>query len=269
MHTGNGKRNNSKGLFAVSDLQVTAYVFLSILLMVNCGGKSKSVGIEEGAGGINELMTPPVIRDYIIGPEDEISISVFGHRELEMTVSVEPSGDFYYPLLGYLDVEGMSSKELRSFLTERLSKYYVDPHVGISVVGARSQKIFVLGEVQQPGIYPLPYPLTAFEIVLRAGGFNDRAKKSSIMLVRGLGAEAEVRKLDLESVYKEGSFEDNIYLQGGDIIYVPQNILTNMEDFLTHLSIFMRPLIDTERAVILWPQFIDVIEGDTTPGRSK
>jgi polysaccharide export outer membrane protein len=261
MYADHGKSKYSKGLSAGPIFKITACVFFSILLLVGCGGKNKSIVIEEGGGEINELMAPPVIRDYIIGPEDEISITVFGHRELEMKVRVGPSGDFYYPLLGYLDVEGMSSKELRSFLTEKISKYYVDPHVGISIVGARSQKIFVLGEVRQPGIYPLSYPLTAFEIVLRAGGFNDRAKKSSIMLVRGMDTEAEIRKLDLESVYKEGINKDNVYLQGGDIIYVPQNIVTNVEDFIQHLSIFMRPLIETERAVILWPNFIDVLDG--------
>jgi len=226
------------------------------------------MGVEDGTG-VNELMTPPVIKDFIIGPADEISISVFGHRELDKKVRVGPNGEFYYPLVGYVNVEGMTSKEMRSFLTDKISKYYVDPDVGISIVGVRSQKIFILGEVRQPGVYPIEYPLSAFEVVLRAGGFNERAKKSSIMLVRGTGEEVEVRKLDLEKVYKEGSSEDNIYVEGGDIIYVPQNIMTNVEEFVGHLTLFMRPLIDVERGVILWPTFIDVLEGQDTKGRFR
>jgi polysaccharide export outer membrane protein len=243
-------------------------LLVSALLAAGCGGRSKSAGVGDamgdapGAGSVTEVLEPaPVIRDFILGPGDELSVEVFGHKELTRKVRLGPSGDFYYPFLGYVDAGGMTVRELRTFLTEGISRYYVDPQVGITATALRSQKIFVLGAVTRPGVFPLEQPVTAFEVILRAGGFNDRANRSSIMLVRSLDSPApEVRRLDLEQVYKEGEFEDNVYLQGGDILYVPENFLTNVEDFVQHINVLTRPLLDIEREVILWPDFIDIIQ---------
>jgi len=233
---------------------------VAALVLAGCGGKNQETRVD-GGDSYDELASGPVIRDFVIGPGDEVSISVFGQRELDRKVRVSPIGEIYYPLLGYLTVDGMTSKELRTFLTEKISKYYVDPEVGISIVGVRSNKIFVLGAVSQPGVYPLEYPITAFEVVLRAGGFNDQAKKSNILLIREGGDEGEVFKLDLEKVYKKGDKEDDIYVQGGDIIYVPESFLADAEDFANHVSRLIRPFLDVERSVILWPTFTDVLEG--------
>jgi polysaccharide export outer membrane protein len=230
------------------------------VVLVGCGGKSQDTRVD-GGDGLEELTSGPVIQDFVIGPGDQISISVFGQRELDRKVRVEGTGEIYYPLVGYITIEGMTSKELRTFLTEKISKYYVDPEVGISIIGIRSNKIFVLGSVTAPGVYPIDYPVTVFEVVLRAGGFNDRSKKSSILLIRGAEGEGEVFKLDLEKVYKKGDKEDDMYVQGGDIIYVPENFLTNAEDFAGHISRLVRPFLDIERGVILWPTFVDVLEG--------
>jgi len=254
-----------KGRFPVSTFRLLSCSVLSLLLFVNCGGKAKRIDLENEEDS-TLFMTTPELTDFIVGPGDQISIEVFGHPELDRKVQIEQNGEFYYPLLGDMDVEGLSVKELRSFLAEKISRYYVDPDVNVTVVGIQSQKIFVLGEVRTPGVYPLQYPVSAFEIVLRAGGFNERAKKSSIVLVRETEEGTRAVKLDLEKVYKDGEPDENIYVRGGDIIYVPQSILTNMEDFLQHMAVFMRPLIDTERSVILWPTFVDVLEGESRGG---
>ncbi len=260
-------RNQSADMNSTAPLiniRLPLYFLLSALLLLNlnCGGNSKTTGAE----GVTELTGPEpsssTVYDYILGPGDEISISVFGQGELTGKVQVGPDGEFYYPLLGYLYVEGMGVKELRSFLTEKISKYYVDPDVGITVTGARSQKVFVLGEVRQSGVYPLEIPVTVFEVVLRAGGFNDRAKRSNIILVRGTGENAEIMKLDLQAVYTEGNAKDNIYVQGGDIIYVPKSVLTTVENAMTHIRTIVRPFLDIERGVIWWPTFIDVLDGE-------
>jgi protein involved in polysaccharide export with SLBB domain len=259
-------RSRLKAWLSKSRHSLLIFSFLVVHLLGGCGGKSRTVGAENG-GQVNELVSPPVLQEFVIGAGDQISVQVFGHHEFDRKVNVSPTGEIYYPLLGYLNIEGMTAKELRVFLTEKISKYYVDPEVGISIVAVKSQKIFILGEVRQPGVYPLEFPITTFELVLRAGGFNDRAKKSNILLLRGTGEEAVVHKLDLERVYQKGDHEDNIYVQGGDIVYVPQNILTNIEDFIGHMTTFMRPFLDIERGVILWPTFVDVLEGEDTRRR--
>ncbi len=260
----------SYGSSKLTRLPSHGVMLLLLLLLAGCGGNSKNTGVEDigQPPGLTDS-TAPIIRDFILGPGDEIGIGVFGHKELDKRVRVEPNGEFYYPLIGYLNVEGMTSKELRSVITEKISKYYVDPDVGVSIVASRSQKIFILGEVHQSGVFPLEQPTTIFEAVLKAGGFNSRAKKSSIMLVRYVNGKSEVRKLDLEKVYKEGEYSNNIYLQGGDIIYVPSNVVTNIEDFVDDLSVMMRPFLDIERGVILWPTFVDVLQGQNIRGRTK
>jgi protein involved in polysaccharide export with SLBB domain len=264
---GNGMRYDDSGMWVRLNstfdigMSVASFLLLALLLSVGCGGQSRSVTADNEMMGTG-LMPPPVFNDFVLGPSDELSIEVFGHKELDRKVRVGPNGEFYYPFLGYVHAEGMTVKELRAYMSDGISKFYVDPEIGISAVGLRSQKIFILGAVTNPGIYPLEQPVTAFEVVLRAGGFNDRAKRSSIMLVRSNGAEPEIHKLDLEQIYEEGIFTDNPYLQGGDILYVPENLLTNIEDFVQHLTVFMRPLLDVERGVILWPEFIDTLQGE-------
>ncbi len=249
-------------MFATPTVKGLSLLSLSLLISLNCGGNAKRIDLEnEGDSAV--FKTVPVLKDFIVGPGDQLTVEVFGHHELDRKIQIEQSGEIYYPLLGYMNVDGLSVKELRSLLTEKISRYYVAPDVNVSVAGVQSQKVFVLGEVHNPGVYPLQYPVTAFEVALRAGGFNDRAKKSSIMLVRETDEGTRVVKLNLEKVYRDGEANDNIYLQGGDILYVPQNVVTNLEGFIQHVSIFMRPFLDTERGVILWPTFADVLEGNS------
>ena len=69
-------------------------------------------------------------------------------------------------------------------------------------------------------------------------------------------------KLDLEAVYTKGKTEDNIYVQGGDIVYVPKSLLTTVENAMGHIRNIVRPFLDIERGVILWPTFVDVLEGE-------
>jgi len=247
---------------AASSFKRSIFLFFSLLIFLNCGGNAKRIDLENEEDSA-VFTTAPVLKDFIVGPGDQLTIEVFGHHELDRKIQIEQSGEIYYPLLGYMNVDGLSVKELRALLTEKISRYYVDPDVNVSVAGVQSQKVFVLGEVHNPGVYPLQYPVTAFEVALRAGGFNDRAKESSIILVRETDEGTRVVKLNLEKVYRDGEANDNIYLQGGDILYVPRNIVTNLEGFIQHLSIFMRPFLDTERGVILWPTFTGVLQGES------
>jgi len=263
--------NQCRPKSAISILHLFRFTALFLLLPIisGCGGRNGQAGVEVGTGPVTPV-SGPVLNDFILGPGDEISIEVFGQNELGRKVVVGPNGEFYYPLLGYINVVDMQSKELRSYLTDGLSKYYVEPDVSIIITAVKSQKIFVLGEVAQPGVFPVGLPTTVFEVVLRAGGFNERAKKSSIVLIRGYGgAEPEIKKLNLEKIYQDGNFGDDLYVQGGDIVYVPQNLITNIEDVLVHVDTFIRPLLDVERSVIWWPDFVDVLEGQNSKGRIR
>jgi len=109
-------------------------------------------------------------RDYKIGPEDLIEISVFEEEKLNKTVRVSSQGNISLPLLGILRVRGLTSNELEKEIRELLAeKYFQDPHVSVFIKEYRSQRISVIGAVEKPGPYDVTGQKTILGILGMAG----------------------------------------------------------------------------------------------------
>lgn len=125
---------------------------------------------------------------YRLGPGDRIDIRVFGEEDLSLSVLIGDSGVLNYPLLGEIQVAGLTVKELESGLTERLEgDYLIDPDVTVSVDEYRP--IFINGEVNKPGAYPFQPGLTLQKAISLAGGFTERASRNKIKLQSSEGVE--------------------------------------------------------------------------------
>lgn len=120
---------------------------------------------------------------YLLGPGDLISISVYDEPDLSLKeLRIGLSGQISYPLLGDIQVEGLSPKELENRLTDRLKgPYLVDPSVTVSIINYRP--FYVTGEVKKPGSYSFHPGLTVDRAISIAGGFTERASKSKIYVV--------------------------------------------------------------------------------------
>jgi polysaccharide export outer membrane protein len=128
---------------------------------------------DQAKPAVPEGVTPPP--DYVIGAEDVLSIVVWREKELSAEVTVRPDGKVTLPLLNDVDAAGLTPEQLRQQLTTAATRYVADPIVTVLVRAINSRKVYITGEVRNPGIYPLVAPTTVLQLIARAGGTNENA----------------------------------------------------------------------------------------------
>lgn len=207
------------------------------------------------------------VRDVRLGPGDEITVTVFRNSDLDRRLEVPNTGVISMPLVGDISVSGKSPADLRRELTERLDQFIVDPYVNVEVAVRRSQRVIVLGEVRNPGVFTLDRSITALEAVGLAGGFLLSGSQSVVYHHRLVEGEAVQRKLNLKALQREGDFSQNPQVLAGDIIYVPPTTFAELDRFARHISIWMTPILQTQNAILLGDEiherFTDGDGGDT------
>ena len=158
---------------------------------------------------------------YRINSEDLLEISVWKEEDLQKTVAVRPDGGITLPLIGNVQAAGMTTEELQQALTEKLDEYIPDPVVTVSVAEIRGYKIYITGEVQNPGEYLMGTYIDVLQALTLAGGVTPFADKNDIRILRRNGASESILKFDYNQVQKGRKLEQNIILKAGDTIIVP------------------------------------------------
>ncbi|TKJ34748.1 hypothetical protein CEE39_02165 [bacterium (candidate division B38) B3_B38] len=162
-------------------------------------------------------------RDYIIGAEDLIEISVYELPEMNKTVRISGEGSITLPFIGEIKAEGLTQQELEKTIRILLSERYItNPQVTVFIKEYRSQRASVIGAVEKPGSYPLIGRRTILDIISEAGGITEKAGKK-LYLIRGSssGSSADSILIDLEELIEKGNPELNLPVQGGDVISIP------------------------------------------------
>jgi protein involved in polysaccharide export with SLBB domain len=210
---------------------------------------------------------PPTVTlsRFIVGPGDELKVSVWRNADLDTEARISPTGTISMPLIGELKVSGRDLPQICQDITSALRTYYVDPKVSVAVKSARGMKVYVLGEVEVPGVFEIDAPITALEAVAMAGGFTIDAKKSNVLLVRGALGEVTLRKLDMEAALTKGLFaENNTVVHRGDIIYVPVSTIANVDRFARRLFNILRPITEGERTILFGDEVTRVFQKEKT-----
>ena len=177
--------------------------------------------------------------DYRLGAEDEIQIRVWSHDDLTRTTRVGLNGTISFPFVGEMQAQGLSVQDLQKELERRLGpKYIIDPQVTITVTDFKSQKFFVVGNVQKPGTYPLTKPIRIVEAISQAGGISSgttgkplsgsvaiiiRAQpggKSDQPRMPEKAPEGQKVTVSLSSAMA-GDSKENLEIKNGDTVYVP------------------------------------------------
>ncbi len=122
--------------------------------------------------------------DYVIGPDDMLSVNVWKEPDLTRSVLVRPDGKITLPLLRDVQAAGMTPGQLQATLEKGLADYISKPAVTVIVQEARSHRFNIIGQVQKPGSYSLTTPLTVLDAIALAGGFREWAKTGSIYVLR-------------------------------------------------------------------------------------
>ena len=174
---------------------------------------------EDGTGlsifsqGLNEIpkqgSTPN--QGYRLGPNDLIRVQVFGEDDLTTETRVSGDGKIAMPLLGVLEIQGLTVKETEALIATRLADgYLTKPRVSVYITKYRN--FYVAGEVRSPGGYPYADGLTVLKAVTLAGGFTEKASTGRIKIKRLTEKHEETLSVELaDSVLPD------------DIIVVPQS----------------------------------------------
>jgi len=160
--------------------------------------------------------------EYKIGPKDLLEISVFGQDELNKTVRVSEDGKITFPLLGEIEVEGLTKVELEKKLSRLLEeKYLHNPQVTIFIREYQSKIVSVLGAVKNPGAYEILGQQTLLHIISKAGGLTNDAGEDIIIMRQSQDGSSISLKISVDGLFLKGDPDLNIPLQPKDIINVP------------------------------------------------
>ena len=163
------------------------------------------------------LATPP---NYRLGPDDEVIVDIWGASQTTIRERISPEGTVHIAELGPIGLSGLTVMEAEAFLKGELSKIYADAsnQIRVTLGGARTILINVMGEVMQPGTYSLSAFSSVFHALYRAGGVNELGTLRNVQLIRNGKKYATI---DIYEFILNGKLKDDIRLDEGDVIIVP------------------------------------------------
>lgn len=160
----------------------------------------------------------PVGPDYVIGPGDEIRITVWGKIEGQWNVIVDRDGNISLPKVGILGVAGLSFKELKELLSKGLSKYYIGFEMNVSMGALRTIRVYVVGNAETPGAYTISSLSTMINALFEAGGPSKTGTMRDIQLKRN---GQTVVHFDLYDFLLKGDKTKDARLLPEDVIFIP------------------------------------------------
>jgi len=162
-------------------------------------------------------------QDYIIGEGDVLKITVYDHDDLTTTARVSGDGVIVFPLIGQVEVKGLTLPQITHRISELLSDgYVVNPQVNIFIQEFRSKKAFIIGEVHKPGLYVLPGQTTFLALLSEAGGLTKDAGDRAIIKRKNNPSDKNenVITIDLRSLVEKGDTSLDVPVTDGDSVYV-------------------------------------------------
>jgi polysaccharide export outer membrane protein len=204
---------------------------------------AQAVAAQADTAGAEE---PPVIvlpeRDpYRMTVGDEISVWFFYYPAYNVGVVVRPDGYVTIPLVGEVKAEGMTPSELEAIVRDRYSRELAEPEVSVIVTEFADQRVFVFGEVYEPGAYAIRGSATVLDAVAEAGGMTYNGRTDSVILIRqqpdGTFAGTRVNLQDLLA----GRPAEDTMLKPGDVVYVPMTFIAKVDVFVDQFFAKLTP----------------------------
>ena len=166
---------------------------------------------------------PKVLPDYLIGPDDVLTIAVWGDKELSGDFTVRPDGKISLLLVNDVNAIGLTTEQLRETLNKLYTPFIEAPNVSVVVKALNSRRVFINGYVPRPGMYPLGSSLTVVQLIAIAGGLLDYADQRNVIVLRAeadaAGKPVSVR-VNYEDISKGRNLSQNIALKPGDTVIV-------------------------------------------------
>lgn len=159
--------------------------------------------------------------DYLIGPDDVLSIVFWREKDISADVVVRPDGRISLPLLNDVQAAGLTPEQLRVVLDKAAEKYLEDPRATVVVKQINSRRVFITGQVAKQGPYPLMSGMTVMQLITVAGGLLDFADEDNISVVRKENGRNVSYRFNYSEVKRRRNLTQNIELKPGDTVIVP------------------------------------------------
>ncbi len=170
---------------------------------------------------------------YRLQPGDSVEIQYRYTPEFNAKALVQPDGDITIPIAGSVHIGRLSVAEARAAISAKAGERLRDPELNLLVSDFVKPSYTVAGEVEKPGRYDLRGAVTAIDAVAISGGIKDSSKHSQVILVRRMNDEfADVRILNLKQMMRAGGVREDVRVQNGDLLIIPQNFVSKMERYV-------------------------------------
>jgi len=177
--------------------------------------------------------TAAAATDYVVGPQDVLTITSYDQADMSGKFTVEADGTFTFPMIGRVKAGGLTLRGLEAAIKTQLKDdgYFRNPQITVAVDTYKSQKVFVVGEVRSPGTYPLSGNINLVEVLARAGSTLPSASGEVVIVHAGENASGPTMPIgeddrDLVRVnlrdLENGTFASNAALRDGDTVFVPR-----------------------------------------------
>jgi polysaccharide export outer membrane protein len=179
------------------------------------------------------------LTSYRLGPEDVISISVFGLDKYSKTgITIPPDGRInYWFARDGIFVAGKTTQQVEDEITKLLDEYVIDPKVNVSLDKAMSARYGVIGDVAKPGIMTMTRRLSVYEAIAEAGGILNTGDKHKVFVLH-LGADRTLKQIPVDiAAIERGKAADSYFLSPGDSVVVPGNRYKTFQKWMQVLPI--------------------------------
>ncbi|HPL62294.1 MAG TPA: polysaccharide biosynthesis/export family protein [Syntrophales bacterium] len=191
---------------------------LSIVLLAACAAAPGYGGTPAAESG-SDVYDPSV--SYVIGPEDVLFVHVWKEEDVSRTVTVRSDGKISLPIIDEVQAAGKTPVQLKEDLIRKFRGYIGNPSVAVIVNEANSFRVFVSGQVRNPGMYRLRSDTTLLQMIPAAGGFTDWADQKNIVLIRKEKDRDRRIEINFKKIVEGERKQSEIRLRPGDTIIVP------------------------------------------------
>jgi polysaccharide export outer membrane protein len=162
--------------------------------------------------------------EYHLLPEDNINVLVRNEPDFSAEQVVDPMGNINMPQIGLIHVEGLTQRDLADMIRAKLTKWIIDPKIQITLSNLRKPKVYVLGQVLKPGMYEFKTGDRVMEAIALAGSHTETAALDQAKITHS--SSSVPIPLNLKRVFHDADMTDNMLLQDGDTIYIPEDTIS-------------------------------------------
>lgn len=163
----------------------------------------------------------PVLGDYTLLPGDTLEITVWQEPDLQREVLIRPDGRFSFPLAGDVLAVGKTVPEVQQTLLHMLQRYIPEAVVTVTVISVDGNKIYVIGQVKNPGAFIVNPRVDVVQALAMAGGMTAFAAVNDVIILRRKNGRESALRFRYGQIEKGRNLEQNFLLEPGDVIIVP------------------------------------------------